>query len=116
MSHEQPNPLDHPEVRLASTRGYLTGFLISVSLMALSFGLVAGQALSAFYGRVAIATIAVLAVLAQTHFLFHLNWSETQRWHTLGFWLTIPLLVLLLGLSIWMFHSLDARAVMSGVG
>ena len=116
MSHQRPNPLDHPEVRLASTRGYLTGFLVSLALMGLSFGLVATHALSQFYGRVAISTIALLGVLAQTHFLFHLDWSETQRWHTLGFWLTVPLLVLLLGLSIWMFHSLDARAVMSGMG
>ena len=115
MSHELHNPLHHHEVQLASTPRYVVGFLVSAALMALSFLIVRRGGLPALDAQVLIAAIALAAVLVQSYLLFHLNFSETQRWHTAAFVLTIPLFVLLVGLSMWMFHALAARTMIPGM-
>ncbi|MEJ2686612.1 MAG: cytochrome O ubiquinol oxidase [Gammaproteobacteria bacterium] len=115
MSHDLQNPLHHPEVQLASTPRYVVGFVISAALMVASFLVVRHGAMPALDAQVLIAAIALVAVLVQSYLLFHLNFSETQRWHTAAFVLTIPLFVLLVGLSMWMFHALAARTMIPGM-
>lgn len=116
MSHAHQNPLDHPEVQLASTGGYLTGFVASAILMAISLVIVNHHAMSTTGAEILIGLIALAAVLIQSYLLFHLNLSETQRWHTAAFVLTIPLFILEVGLSMWMFHTLHARTMIPGLG
>ena len=115
MSHDRPSPLDHPEVQMASSSRYVVGFLVSAALMVLSFFIVRQRGLPALDIQVVIAVIAMAAVLIQSYLLFHLNFSETQRWHTAAFVLTIPLFILLVGLSMWMFHALAARTMIPGM-
>ncbi|MDA8365022.1 MAG: hypothetical protein M0Z84_14695 [Gammaproteobacteria bacterium] len=116
MSSGHRNPLAHPEVQLARAGNYLAGFLLATALMAASLLLVTQHALPPLAEKLSISAIALAAVIAQLRLLFHLDWSPTQRWHTVALVLTVPLFVLLIGLSLWMFHSLDAHMLAHGFG
>jgi len=114
MSHPTPNPLEHPEVQLASGSAYVFSYAISAFLMALALAFVTRVILvpSALIG---LAVVAGIAVVAQLLLLFRLDFSETQIWSTVSFLLVVPLFVIAIGLSIWMFDSLDARTMISGL-
>lgn len=116
MSHGHDNPLDHPEVKLANTRGYLIGYLFALGMMAFSFVLVKSHTLSSTGLVPALSLIALVVILVQLYFLFHLNLSETQIWHTVALVLTIPLFIMAIGLTVWMFYTLHARTMVPGLG
>ncbi|MHB8255209.1 MAG: cytochrome O ubiquinol oxidase [Acidiferrobacter sp.] len=114
MSHGVENPLDHPEVRLVSGRGYFVSYALSVLLMAfaLAFATHPNLVPSALMG---LATVGAIATVAQILLLFRLNFSETQIWSTVSFVLVVPLFVIAVGLTMWMFNSLDARTMIPGL-
>lgn len=116
MSHGHDNPLDHPEVKLANTRGYLIGYVFALAMMILSLGLVKGHALTPSGLTVVLSLIAFVVVLVQLYFLFHLDLSETQIWHTVALVLTVPLFIMAVGLTIWMFYTLHMRTMIPGLG
>ncbi|AOU97924.1 hypothetical protein BI364_08060 [Acidihalobacter yilgarnensis] len=116
MSHGHDNPLDHPEVKLANTRGYLIGYVFALAMMILSLGLVKGHALTPNALTVVLSLIAFVVILVQLYFLFHLDLSETQIWHTVALVLTIPLFIMAVGLTIWMFYTLHMRTMIPGLG
>ncbi len=116
MPHSHRNPLEHPEVQLARTGNYLVGFLLATLLMAASLLVVTHHLLPPEVREPVILVIALTAVVAQLRLLFRLDWSSTQRWHTVALVLIVPLFVMLIGLSLWMFHSLDAHMLGHGLG
>lgn len=114
MAHGAENPLDHPEVQLANGRAYLLAYVIAVALMALALVFVThpGVVSSALVG---LAVVASIAVLSQILLLFRLDFSKTQIWATVSFLLVVPLFVIAVGLTMWMFNSLDARTMIAGL-
>ncbi len=116
MSAGHRNPLAHPEVQLARTGNYLIGFLLATALMAASLLVVTKHLLSRVDRDALVFAIALMAVLAQLRLLFHLGLSPTHRWQTVALAMIIPLFVMLIGLSLWMFRSLDAHMMVSGLG
>ncbi|MHB8348492.1 MAG: cytochrome o ubiquinol oxidase subunit IV [Acidiferrobacterales bacterium] len=116
MSSDHRNPLEHPEVQQARAGNYLFGFLLATALMGASLLVATRHALPAAGNEATVAVIALVTVVAQLRLLFHLDWSVTRRWHTLALVLTVPLFVMLIGLSLWMFHSLDAHMLGHGFG
>ncbi|MEJ2060236.1 MAG: cytochrome O ubiquinol oxidase [Gammaproteobacteria bacterium] len=116
MSHDNHDPLDHPEVKIASARGYFIGYAFAAAMMFISLGLVRSHAMSPAGLATTITLIALVAVLAQLYFLFKLDLSESQIWHTVAFAFTVPLFVMAVGLTLWMFHTLAARTMLPGMG
>ncbi|OBS10932.1 cytochrome o ubiquinol oxidase subunit IV [Acidihalobacter prosperus] len=116
MSHGHDNPLDHPEVQLASPRGYLVGYVFALAMMILSLGLVKSHALPPAGLMTVLSIIALVVILAQLYFLFHLDLSETQIWHTVALVMTVPLFIMAVGLTIWMFYTLHMRTMIPGLG
>ncbi len=116
MSSSHRNPLDHPEVQMAKAGNYMAGFMLATAMMGASLMLVTRHTLPPIAEKVTVSLIALAAVIAQLRLLFHLDWSPTQRWHTIALVLTVPLFVLLVGLSLWIFHSLDAHMMAHGFG
>lgn len=116
MSHEAHNPLDHPEVRTASVSRYLGAFIIGLGLMLVALWLVAGHAMQAASLITALSLLALVAVLAQLYLLFRLDLSESRLWHTISLAMTVPLFIMAVGLTIWMFHSLTTRTMLPGAG
>lgn len=114
MSSSVQNPLDHPEVRMARARGYVAAFVIASTLIVIAFLYATHNALPTTERDTVLAVIAIVAMAIQSFFLFHLDFSQTQRWHTTAFVLTIPLFALLVGLTMWMFHALALRTMIPG--
>lgn len=115
MSDHPPDPLDHPEVRLASAGRSIIGFVLSLLLMAAALGLTLGHVDTPLHRLIAIACLAALALVAQAVFVFRLDVGEAQLWKTIALVLVLPLFVLSIGLTDLMFHTLYARTMIQSV-
>ena len=114
MVHDSHDPLHHPEVQLASGWGYVAAFVLATGLMAGVLFIATHPGL--VHPAMAVAAgAAAVAVLVQLVFLFQLNFSRTQVWTTVSFLLIVPLFVIAVGLTMWMFHALDARTMLMGL-
>ncbi|MCE5360020.1 MAG: cytochrome O ubiquinol oxidase [Acidithiobacillus sp.] len=118
MSHGHDNPILHPEVQMASVRGYFTGFLISLLLMLAATAMVTSHAFPPFGLLLVISIYAAVSIIAQIYFLLHLDISEHNIWNTVSLVLFIPLFILTIGLTWWMFSQLYLRTMpmMPGMG
>lgn len=115
MSVTNERPWEHPEIRMANWRSYAIGYITSILLMGVSFILVTTHGMASTSMMAGISALAMISVLAQLLFLFHLDFSETQIWNTFTLALNVPLLVLSVGLTAWMFHTLDARVMLHSI-
>ena len=112
MDFDNTKPWEHPEIRLSSASKYFTGYVVTLALLGISLLLVQQHAMTAFNLLATISVIAFLTTIAKLVFLFHLDFSETQRWNTLTLVLNVPLLILSVGLTSWMFQVLFRRVMM----
>ena len=111
MTHTTDKAWQHPEVQLAGG-GYIVAYLAGLALMGLSLWIVHEHALAPMDTGMAISLVAGLAALVQCILLLHLSISETQIWHTVTLILFIPLFILTIGLTSWMFHGLYRRTML----
>ncbi len=111
MTHTTDNAWEHPEAQLAGG-GYVAAFVVGLALMGLSFWMVRGHVLAPTGLAIAISAVATVAALIQCVLLLHMNVSRTQVWQTVALVLFIPLFVLTIGLTSWMFHGLYRRTMM----
>ena len=112
MDFDNTKPWEHPEIRLSSASKYFVGYVVTLALLGISLLLVREHAMTAFNLMATISVIAFLTAMAKLIFLFHLDFSETQRWNTLTLILNVPLLILSVGLTSWMFQVLFRRVMM----
>ena len=112
MGVDNTKPWEHPEVNQSSTARYVLGYVVTLALLGVSLGLVQFHALSAFDLLATISVVAFVTTVVKLVLLFHLDFSETQRWNTLTLILNVPLLILSVGLTSWMFGVLYDRVMM----
>lgn len=115
MSHSHNNPIDHPEVQLASAGNYLFAYGFALGAMLIAFWMVVDHIFSPLGLIVAISLIALATALVQFYFLFKLDLSSTQIWHTISLVMIVPLLIMAIVLTIWMFHTLMLRTMLPGM-
>ena len=104
MSHD----VNNPGVAHGSFKQYTIGFILSIILTLIPFGMV----MAGMTGGLVIATIAITAiaqVLVQLVFFLHLNGSEQQRWDSIAFIYTILTIAILLMGSAWVMSNLHAN-------
>ncbi|MHB1511902.1 MAG: cytochrome O ubiquinol oxidase [Acidiferrobacter sp.] len=111
MTHTTDNAWEHPEVQLAGG-GYIVAFVVGLALMGLSLWMVRGHVFAPTGLAVAISALAAVAAFVQCVLLLHMTVSRTQVWHTVALVLFIPLFVITIGLTSWMFHGLYRRTMM----
>ena len=112
MNLDNLKPWEHPEIRLANFPQYAIGYVSTLAFLGLALLLVLTHAMNAFNLLAVISVLALLTTIAKLVFLFHLDFSETQRWNTLTLVLNVPLLILSVGLTSWMFRTLFHRVMM----
>ena len=112
MDFDNTKPWEHPEIRLSSVSKYFVGYVVTLALLGISLLLVQEHAMTPFNLLATISVIAFVTTIAKLIFLFHLDFSETQRWNTLTLMLNVPLLILSVGLTSWMFQVLFQRVMM----
>ena len=104
MSHD----VNNPGAAHGSFKQYTIGFILSIILTLIPFGMV----MAGMTGGLVIATIAITAiaqVLVQLVFFLHLNGSEQQRWDSIAFIYTILTIAILLMGSAWVMSNLHAN-------
>lgn len=94
------------EVPLASFRGYMTGFALSVVLTAIPFWLVMGDVLdNRTVTIVIILALAAVQIVVHVVYFLHIDSRAQGGWTLMSFLFTATLLLILLAGSIWiMFH------------
>jgi len=115
MSVDNRKPWEHPEIEGASTVQYMLGYVASLVLLGLSLFLVTHHTVTGIALLAIISVVAWVTVMLQLILLFHLDFSETQRWNSLTLMLNVPLLILSVGLSAWMFSELYRHVMMPGL-
>ncbi|KRD34849.1 hypothetical protein ASE35_08965 [Lysobacter sp. Root916] len=110
--HDTHEHDDHLEdgIPHVSAREYLTGFMLSVVLTAIPFGLVMGKVIPSS-GLVAIVLLAFAAVQVVVHMIYflHMNTRSEGGWNVLALIFTVVLVVIVLIGSLWVMHHMNAN-------
>ena len=102
MSH------DHNSARAShgNVKQYTIGFILSVALTLIPFGMVMGGGFGRGILVTVIAITAVAQVLVQLMFFLHMNSSSEQRWNVIAFIYTVLCIAVLLIGSVWIMNYL----------
>lgn len=107
------SPLQHAEVQSASWSSYLPGYLIGLALMGGAYWAASSHGLGSVTALTLISVCAGVAIVAQLVLLLHLDLSKDQIWNTIALVLTVPLFILAIGLTVWMFQGLYTRTMVT---
>ena len=92
----------------ASVKSYMIGFVLSVLLTAVPFGLVMDKGHYGFGVETVLAAILVLAVVqvfVHVVYFLHMDRSAEQRWNVVAFAFTVMILVIVVSGSVWIMHN-----------
>ena len=92
----------------ASVKSYVIGFVLSVILTAIPFGLVMNASHYGFSLETVLAAILALAVVqvfVHMVYFLHMDRSAEQRWNVVAFAFTLLILVIVVAGSIWVMHN-----------
>jgi cytochrome o ubiquinol oxidase operon protein cyoD len=112
MSAPHSDPLEHPEVRMASGWRYVAGFISTMVLMQAALLVTMRQHLPYTEYVLTVGGLALVSLLGQAGLFFGLDISRAQIWKSVSLVLTVPLFILSVGLTVWMFQSLAERTML----
>ncbi len=104
MSLPNSPTADH-EATHGSLKSYAAGFVLSLLLTALSFGVVMGGAVPHSLVLPLIVVLAVVQLLVQLILFLHLGTAPEQRNNTVIFMLTAMLITIVVSGSLWVMHN-----------
>ncbi len=102
-------PIDSAGVSRGSLKSYLTGFVLSLILTAIPFALVMSGTLSASAALAGIFSAGIVQILVHLHYFLHLDTSSAARWNVLAMIFTLLIMILFVGGTLWIMHSLYHR-------
>jgi cytochrome o ubiquinol oxidase operon protein cyoD len=103
-------PIDSAGAGLGSFKSYATGFILSIVLTAIAFGLVMqSEGLPRWAVSFGIFGAAILQIMVHLHYFLHLDTSSTSRWNILALVITLLIMILFVGLTLWIMSDLNYR-------
>jgi cytochrome o ubiquinol oxidase operon protein cyoD len=108
----EPDPLLHPEVRQAGVVGYVSGYALTVMLLLAALVVTEQHSMAATPLLATLSGLAIFLLIAQCLLFFGLDLSRYHIWKTASLILTVPLFILSIGLTVWMFHSLNDQTML----
>lgn len=105
----ETKPQQHAGASHGSVRSYVLGFILSVVLTLVPFGLVMYPELGLSQGTVlaAILGMALLQILVQLGFFLHMNTHSDEGWNMIAFVFTALIIVILVVGSLWIMTHLN---------
>ncbi|WET09789.1 MULTISPECIES: cytochrome o ubiquinol oxidase subunit IV [unclassified Pseudomonas] len=97
---------DSHDASHGSVKTYAIGFILSVILTLIPFGLVMYPTLPKSITLMIVLAFAVIQVLVHLVYFLHLDRSEAQRENVIAFVFAGLVIVLLVGLSLWIMFSI----------
>ena len=92
-----------------NVKQYTIGFILSVILTIIPFGMVMAGGFSRGLLVAVIAITAIAQVLIQLVYFLHMNSSSEQRWNVIAFVYTIVCIAVLLIGSVWIMNYLHSN-------
>ena len=89
-----------------SVKSYAIGFILSVILTVIPFGLVMYPSLPKATTLAIVLLFAVIQVIVHLYYFLHLDRSKEQRENVTAFLFTAMVIALLVGLSLWIMFSI----------
>jgi len=89
-----------------SHKSYMLGFVLSVILTAIPFGLVMYPVLEKATTLWIVLIFAVIQVMVHLVYFLHLDRSSEQRWNVIAFVFSALIIAFLVGLSLWIMFSI----------
>ncbi len=103
-------PMDSAGVSRGSFKSYATGFILSIVLTAMAFALVMqGGGLSRWTVLIGIFVAAIVQIMVHLHYFLHLDTSSAMRWNVLALVVTLLIMILFVGLTLWIMSDLNYR-------
>ncbi len=96
-------------IHAGSAASYAVGFVLSLVLTAIAFGLVMTGALSHGALVFVILACAVAQIVVQLRYFLHLDRSEAMYWNLMSLLFTFFIIFLFVGGSIWIMYSMHDR-------
>jgi cytochrome o ubiquinol oxidase operon protein cyoD len=107
-----PDPLAHPEVQQAGPIGYVAGYILTVGLLGVALLLTETKGLDQQALLITLSGLSIFLLIAQSMLFFGLDVTRYNIWKSVSLVLTVPLFILSIGLTVWMFHSLNNLMMM----
>ena len=82
---------------------YAIGFVLSVILTVIPFGMVMSGNFSRETALISMLVMGVVQIVVHLVCFLHMNTSSEGRWNLLAFLFTVLIIVMLVGLATWMF-------------
>lgn len=107
----EAHPDDHaPAFPHGSMRDYVTGFVLSVILTAIPFGIVmSGGFESRGLTAVVVIAFAVIQILVHMVYFLHMTGNQEEGWTLLSTIFTVVVVVILLAGSIWVMYHMNTN-------
>ena len=86
---------------------YAIGFVLSVILTVIPFGMVMSGDFSRETALISMLVMGVVQIVVHLVCFLHMNPSSEGRWNLLAFLFTVLIIVMLVGLAIWIMVNAD---------
>jgi cytochrome o ubiquinol oxidase operon protein cyoD len=90
-------------------RAYTVGFVLAIILTAIAFGLVMSGTQPRWLVLTGIFSAGITQILIHFHYFLHLDTSSSARWNILALILTILIVALFVGGTLWIMYHLKYR-------
>lgn len=107
--------VSHGQSSHGSKKSYIIGFILSVILTIIPFGLVMGEMMSGTSAIWMIAIFAAAQVFVQVYFFLHVDFSPEQRNTLYSFLFTLFVVAIVMIGSLWIMHNANEN-MMPGMG
>ena len=90
-------------------KSYVVGFILSVVLTVVAFGVVMSGTLTYSSVLTTIFAVAVAQILVHLHYFLHLDFSSKARWNMLAIIFAVLIMLLFVIGTLWIMHHLKQR-------
>ena len=96
----------HDDAGHGSVKSYAIGFILSVILTLIPFGLVMFPSLPRTVTAWLVVALGAIQIVVHLKFFLHLDTAEEQRWNLIALIFSAVIILLLVGLSLWIMDSI----------
>jgi cytochrome o ubiquinol oxidase operon protein cyoD len=109
LTHAEAHHDDHGGAGHGTVKSYVIGFVLSVILTAIPFGLTMAHMLPVSSLVPVIVAIAVVQILVHLYFFLHMNASSSQIWNNAAFVFTVLIVGIVVIGSLWVMYHLNTN-------
>ncbi len=107
--HAAAHVADNGHADHGSIKSYTIGFVLSVILTAIPFGLIMSGAVSASLGVPICVGLAVVQIVVHLYYFLHMNAASSRSWNMVAFVFTVVVVAILVSGSLWIMYHLNTN-------